>query len=217
MAILTFSFVAYLIPGLIGAPLKSLAGYLPPMSTHDFNLMGSGDKNHSTEYYAGIKPKYDDKLHLPYGIRGYFDYEQGMEVARQTGRPVFLDFTGHGCVNCREMEAKIWSNDQVKTLLSNEYVVISLYVDEKTVDLPSNEQFYNKKGRRVTTLAKKNSWIQECYFDANAQPQYALLDNEGNLLQPTRTYDLDESLYISFLEKGLMEYKTRMDAKLPID
>lgn len=217
MAILTFSFVAYLIPGLIGAPLKSLAGYMPPMSTHDFNLMGSGDKNHSTEYYAGIKPKYDDKLHLPYGIRGYFDYEQGMEVARQTGRPVFLDFTGHGCVNCREMEAKIWSNDQVKTLLSNEYVVISLYVDEKTVDLPSNEQFYNKKGRRVTTLAKKNSWIQECYFDANAQPQYALLDNEGNLLQPTRTYDLDESLYISFLEKGLMEYKTRMDAKLPID
>ncbi len=217
MAILTFSFVAYLIPGLIGAPLKSLAGYMPPMSTHDFNLMGSGDKNHTTEYYAGVKPKYEDKLHLPYGIRGYFDYEQGMEVARQTGRPVFLDFTGHGCVNCREMEAKIWSNDQVKNLLSNEYVVISLYVDEKTVDLPSNEQFYNKKGRRVTTLAKKNSWIQECYFDANAQPQYALLDNEGNLLQPTRTYDLDESLYISFLEKGLMEYKTRMDAKLPID
>ncbi len=217
MAILTFSFVAYLIPGLIGAPLKSLAGYMPPMSTHDFNLMGSGDKNHSTEYYAGVKPKYEDKLHLPYSIRGYFDYEQGMEVARQTGRPVFLDFTGHGCVNCREMEAKIWSNDQVKNLLSNEYVVISLYVDEKTVDLPSNEQFYNKKGRRVTTLAKKNSWIQECYFDANAQPQYALLDNEGNLLQPTRTYDVDESLYISFLEKGLMEYKTRMDAKLPID
>jgi len=217
MAILTFSFVAYLIPGLIGAPLKSLAGYMPPMSTHDFNLMGSGDKNHSTEYYAGVKPKYEDKLHLPYGIRGYFDYEQGMEVARQTGRPVFLDFTGHGCVNCREMEAKIWSNDQVKNLLSNEYVVISLYVDEKTVDLPSNEQFYNKKGRRVTTLAKKNSWIQECYFDANAQPQYALLDNEGNLLQPSRTYDLDESLYIRFLEKGLMEYKTRMDAKLPID
>ena len=214
MAILTFSFVAYLIPGLFGAPLKSLAGYMPPMSTHDFNLMDSGADAHSTEYYAGVKPKYDDKLHLPYGIKGYFDYEQGMEVARQIGRPVFIDFTGHGCVNCREMEAKVWSNDRVKALLSDEYVVISLYVDEKTVYLPEDENFYNKKGRLVKTLAKKNSWIQECYFDANAQPQYALLDNEGILLQPTRTYDLDEAAYISFLEKGAKEYKSRMDNEL---
>lgn len=213
LAILTFSFVMYLLPGLWGAPLKALAGYMPPMSTHDFNLMESGEDSYSTDYYAGVKPKYADKLHIPHGIRGYFDYEQGMEVARQIGRPVFLDFTGHGCVNCREMEARVWSKDKVRDILANDYVVISLYVDDKTINLPETEQFY-KNGRLVTTLAKKNSWIQECYFDANAQPQYALLDNEGNLLQPTRTYDLDDAAYVSFLENGLKEYEARMETKL---
>lgn len=213
LAIITFAFVTYLIPGLWGAPLKSLAGYMPPMSTHDFNLLEGGDKAHSTDYYAGVKPKYADKLHIPHGIRGYFDYEQGMEVARQIGRPIFLDFTGHGCVNCREMEARVWSTEKVKTILGEDYVVISLYVDDKTINLPESEQFY-KNGRLVTNLAKKNSWIQECYFDANAQPQYALLDNNGELLQPTRTYDLDEAAYVNFLEKGLKEYQSRMELKL---
>jgi thiol:disulfide interchange protein len=208
-AIATFSFVAYLIPGLFGAPLKSLAGYLPPMSTHDFNLMEQ-ENDHSV-YFAGVKPLYEEKLHLPDGLRGYFDYEQGMEVARTVGRPVFLDFTGHGCVNCREMEARVWSDEKVHELLQEEYVVISLYVDEKTIELPESEWFYNRKGRLIKTLAKKNSTIQECYFDANAQPQYALLDNQGNLLQPTKTYDLDVEGYIDFLEKGLTEYQKRMD------
>ena len=105
-SIATFAFVSYLVPGLFGAPLKALAGYLPPMSTHDFNILESKDDHKS--YYAGVKPLYEDKLHLPDGLRGYFDYEQGMEVARKIGRPVFLDFTGHGCVNCREMEARVW-------------------------------------------------------------------------------------------------------------
>ena len=212
MAIATFAFVAYLVPGLFGAPLKALAGYMPPMSTHDFNLM---KEDHSSSYFAGVKPKYEDKLHLPHGLRGYYDYEQGMEVARQTGRPVFLDFTGHGCVNCREMEAVVWSDDRVRTLLDEEYIIISLYVDDKTIELPADEQFFKKLGgRKVTNLAKKNSWIQECYFNANAQPQYALLDNEGNLLQPTRTYDKNKEAYISFLEAGLEEYQSRMDKKL---
>ena len=212
MAIATFAFVAYLVPGLFGAPLKALAGYMPPMSTHDFNLM---KEDHSSSYFAGVKPKYEDKLHLPHGLRGYYDYEQGMEVARQTGRPVFLDFTGHGCVNCREMEAVVWSDDRVRTLMDEEYIIISLYVDDKTIELPADEQFFKKLGgRKVTNLAKKNSWIQECYFNANAQPQYALLDNEGNLLQPTRTYDKNKEAYISFLEAGLEEYQSRMDKKL---
>lgn len=210
-AIATFTFVAYLVPGLFGAPLKALAGYLPPMSTHDFNLMDKGEEH--KPYYAGVKPLYAEKLHLPDGLRGYFDYEQGMEVARTIGRPVFLDFTGHGCVNCREMEARVWSDDQVHNMLDEDFVVISLYVDEKTVELPEADWFYNKKGRLIKTLAKKNSTIQECYFDANAQPQYALLDNEGNLLQPTKTYDLDVEGYIRFLEKGLKEYETRMENK----
>ena len=207
-AIATFSFVSYLVPGLFGAPLKALAGYLPPMSTHDFNFLDSNDEHQP--YYAGEKPLYEEKLHLPDGLRGYFDYEQGMEVARKIGRPVFLDFTGHGCVNCREMEARVWSDPRVHKLLEEEYLVISLYVDEKTVELPKDDWFYNKKGKLIKTLAKKNSTIQECYFDANAQPQYALLDNEGNLLQPTKTYDLDIERYINFLQIGLAEYKARM-------
>ena len=207
-AIATFSFVSYLVPGLFGAPLKALAGYLPPMSTHDFNLLDSNDEHQP--YYAGEKPLHEEKLHLPDGLRGYFDYEQGMEVARKIGRPVFLDFTGHGCVNCREMETRVWSDPRVHKLLDEEYLVISLYVDEKTVELPKDDWFYNKKGKLIKTLAKKNSTIQECYFDANAQPQYALLDNEGNLLQPTKTYDLDIEGYINFLQIGLAEYKARM-------
>lgn len=207
-AIATFSFVSYLVPGLFGAPLKALAGYLPPMSTHDFNLLDSNDEHQP--YYAGEKPLHEEKLHLPDGLRGYFDYEQGMEVARKIGRPVFLDFTGHGCVNCREMEARVWSDPRVHKLLDEEYLVISLYVDEKTVELPKDDWFYNKKGKLIKTLAKKNSTIQECYFDANAQPQYALMDNEGNLLQPTKTYDLDIEGYINFLQIGLAEYKARM-------
>jgi len=200
-----------LVPGLFGAPLKALAGYLPPMSTHDFNLLESHEEH--KPYYAGVKPLYEDKLHLPDGLRGYFDYEQGMEVARKIGRPVFLDFTGHGCVNCREMEARVWSDSRVHNLLDEKFLVISLYVDEKTVELPEDEWFYDKKGKLIKTLAKKNSTIQECYFDANAQPLYALLDNEGNLLQSTKTYDLDIEGYIQFLQSGLAEYQNRMTTK----
>ncbi|MDG2454929.1 MAG: thioredoxin family protein [Bacteroidia bacterium] len=215
LAIFTFAFVSYLVPGLFGAPLKALAGYMPPMSTHDFNLMDGGKDSHSSDYFAGVKPKYEEKLHLPHGLRGYYDYEQGMEVARQTGRPVFLDFTGHGCVNCREMEAVVWSDERVRTMLDKNYIVISLYVDDKTIELAENEQFYKKNStRKIINLAKKNSWIQECYFNANAQPQYALLDNKGALLQPTRTYNKDKEAYVAFLKAGITEHKSRMDAIL---
>lgn len=211
-AIATFAFVVYLIPGLIGAPLKALAGYLPPISTHDFNIVQKiTNPNNITQGYAGINPKYNEKLHLPDGLRGYFDYEQGMEVARAIGKPVFLDFTGHGCVNCREMEARVWSDSRVHKYLDQDYVVISLYVDDKELDLPKDEWFYNKKGKLVKDLAKKNSSIQNCFFDANAQPQYALLDNRGNLLQQTRSYDLDKEAYVAFLKAGVEEYNKRME------
>ncbi len=212
LAIATFSFVVYLIPGLIGAPLKALAGYLPPMSTHDFNIVQKiTNPENITQGYAGIKPKYNEKLHLPDGLKGYFDYEQGMEVARAIGKPVFLDFTGHGCVNCREMEARVWSDSRVHKYLNDDYVVISLYVDDKELELPKDEWFYNKKGKLIKDLAKKNSSIQNCFFDANAQPQYALLDNRGNLLQQTRAYDLDKEGYVSFLKAGVEEYTKRME------
>ncbi len=214
MAIATFAFVTYLVPGLVGAPLKALAGYLPPMSTHDFNIVQKIiNPNEITQGYMGVKPKYNEKLHLPDGIKGYFDYEQGMEVARKIGKPVFLDFTGHGCVNCREMEARVWSDSRVHKYLEEDYVVISLYVDDKDLELPKDEWHYSKGGKLIKTLAKKNSNIQKCFFGANAQPQYALLDNRGNLLQPTRTYDLNKEKYITFLKSGLKEYKKRMKAE----
>lgn len=214
-AIATFAFVVYLIPGLIGAPLKSLAGYLPPMSTHDYNIVQKiTNPNNVTQGYGGVKPKYNEKLHLPDGLKGYFDYEQGMEVARAMGKPVFLDFTGHGCVNCREMEARVWSDHRVHRYLDEEYIVISLYVDDKELKFPESEWFYNKQGRQIKDLAKKNSTIQQCFFGANAQPQYALLDHKGNLLQPTRTYDLNKDDYVDFLAAGVEEYKKRMDEEL---
>ena len=216
MAIATFGFVVYLIPGLVGAPLKALAGYLPPMSTHDFNIVQKiVNPNEITQGYAGIKPKYNEKLHLPDGLKGYFDYEQGMEVARQIGKPVFLDFTGHGCVNCRDIEASVWSDSRVHKYLAEDFVVISLYVDDKDLYLPKEEWFYNKDGKLVKTLAKKNGNLQKCLFGANAQPQYALLDNRGNLLQPTRSYQFSKNKenYIGFLKAGAKEYRKRMKAE----
>jgi thiol:disulfide interchange protein DsbD len=215
MAILTFSFVAYLVPGMVGAPLNQLAGYLPPMSTHDFDLIGA-IKNPEGENHGlgGEEPKYGDKLHLPHGIQGYFDYEQGMEVARKLGKPVFLDFTGHGCVNCREMEARVWPDPRILNMLQNDYVVISLYTDDKTIMLPENEWYYSRyNGKLVKRLDKKNADIQACYFNANSQPQYALLDNKGELLQPTRGRDLDKDSYNKFLKDGLKVYQKRMTGK----
>jgi thiol:disulfide interchange protein len=204
MVIITFAFVVYLIPGLWGAPLKFLSGYLPPMSTHDFNLLAE-EGGHSDKKYA-------DVLHQPHGIDGYYDYEEGMEAAREMGKPVLVDFTGHGCVNCRKMEEYVWPEKQVLPYLLNDYVVISLYVDDKTIILPEEEWYYSKvnPGTLIKKLADKNADIQDCYFNENSQPQYALLDNQGELLQETRYYDLDVQAFAEWLQAGLNEYNSRM-------
>lgn len=208
-AILTFAFVGYLLPGMVGAPLKQLAGYLPPMSTHDFDLF---DKIENPNGHKKRSVKYADKLHIPHGIEGYFDYEEGMEAARLAGKPAFVDFTGHGCVNCREMEARVWSDPAVLRILKEDYIVISLYTDDKTLMLPEDEWYYSKhNGKLVKTLAKKNADIQACYFNANSQPMYGLMDNKGSLLQPKRNYDLDVDAYVAFLKNGLSEYNKRME------
>ena len=213
MVIITFSFVAYLTPGMVGAPLKALAGYLPPMYTHDFNIVEEIlNPQKRTKGHNGIEPKYNDKLHIAHGIRGYFDYEQGMEVARLIGRPAFIDFTGHSCVNCREMEAVVWSDPEVRRILDEEYVVVSLYTDEKDIMLPENECYYSKyDGSLIQRMDKKNVDIEQCYFEKNSQPLYCLLDNNGNLLQKPREYKLDVEEYINFLNNGLDEYKKRME------
>jgi thiol:disulfide interchange protein DsbD len=211
LAIATFSFVIYLTPGMWGAPLNALAGYLPPMSTHDFNLPGMIREASGLDEDLCEKPKYSDKLHLPHGLKGYFDYEQGMKCAAELKKPVFIDFTGHGCVNCREMEARVWSDPRVIKILKEEYVIISLYVDDKTIDLPENEQYFSKiNGRKITNLAKKNADLQMCYFNANAQPLYVLMDNQEDLLAKPRPYDLDKDAYVKFLEDGVKRYKENL-------
>lgn len=217
-SIITFAFVVYMIPGMFGAPLKALSGYLPPMSTLDFNLSvspaGGGGASGNTgsaldlTKIKGGKPKYSDFLHLPHGLEGFFDLKEGMEYAEQVGKPVFLDFTGHGCVNCREMEANVWSDPAVRSILQNDYVIVALYVDDKKT-LPETEWVTSKDGKVMKTLGKINATYQIERFNINAQPYYVLMNNKGELLTPPRSYNLDVAGFIKFLETGLDKYKAQ--------
>ncbi|MFM9076248.1 MAG: protein-disulfide reductase DsbD family protein [Bacteroidota bacterium] len=200
-----FSFVVYLIPGLWGAPLKALAGYLPPLHTHDFNLARNADQ-------AGAvcdPPKYDDFLHLPHGISGYFDYQQALECTRKQQKPLFIDFTGHGCTNCREMEAVVWSEPEVLKRLKNEFVVVALYVDDKT-ELPESEWITSKyDGKIKKTIGKKNADLQIANLENNAQPFYVLVGPDEKVLAWPYAYDRDPSKFVAFLEQGLARYRER--------
>ncbi len=215
LAILTFGFVIYMLPGMNGAPLKALAGYLPPMSTLDFNLSEQNNAQDGQLQEARFKgnvcepPLYGDLLKLPHGLVGYFDYEQGMECAQELNKPVFIDFTGHGCVNCREMEANVWSAPGVLERLRKDYVIIALYVDDKT-RLPEDRWFTSDyDGRVKKTIGKSNADFQISRFQVNAQPYYVLLDNAGELLIEPRAYDLDIENFISFLDEGKREFRRR--------
>lgn len=224
LAIITFTFVLYLIPGMFGAPLKALSGYLPPQATHDFDLnkiirenvevFSSGTSSTSSntgnaDQTTGLcdSPKHGDILHLPHGLKGYFDYEQGLACAKQQNKPVFIDFTGHGCVNCREMEARVWSDPRVLKKLKDEFVVIALYVDDKT-QLPENEWITSKyDGKVKKTIGKKYADFQISRFNVNAQPYYVLLDTDGELLVKPKAYDLDVENFIAFLDSAIAEFK----------
>jgi thiol:disulfide interchange protein len=220
LAIATFSFVVYLIPGMIGAPLKALSGYLPPQSTLDFDIeriVRDNSKLHTetqpitTTSQATLceKPKYADFLHLPLGLEGYFDYEQALACAKAQNKPIFIDFTGHGCVNCREMEARVWSDPQVLKRLRENYVVVALYVDDKK-DLPKEEWIKSEyDGKWKKSVGKKNADFQISKFNINAQPYYCLLDHNGNLLVNPKGYDSNISAFVNFLDKGLEEFNKR--------
>lgn len=213
LALITFSFAVYLIPGMWGAPLKALSGYLPPMSSHDFNIAeiirnnSGGTTGFSDENKQIEKPKYGEFLHLPHGIKGYFDYEQAIRVAKKVNKPVFVDFTGHGCVNCREMEANVWSDPRVLEMLKNDYVVVALYVDDKT-KLPEKEWVTSSfDGKVKKTIGKKFADYQITRFRVNAQPYYVLLDSQGNQLVSPRAYDLNVEAFLEFLENGIKEFQ----------
>jgi len=184
-AIISFAFALYMVPGLWGAPLKAISAFSPPLYTQDFNL-----------YQGEVHPK-------------YFDYEEGMEYARKNGKPVLIDFTGYGCVNCREMEASVWSDPRVKSIIDNDCVLISLYVDDKT-KLPEPVEITEyDKTRKLRTVGDKWSYLQRHKFGANAQPFYVLLDNEGMPLAPAYSYDKQVDKYIQFLQKGVENYKSK--------
>lgn len=221
LTIATFTFVVYLIPGLWGAPLHGISGWLPPMETQDFDVnaivrehsSGGGGTSENT-YNMTEKPLYDNgKLKLPHGLKGYFDYDQALRVSKELNKPVFIDFTGHGCTNCREMEARVWSKPEVLKRLKENFVLAALYVDDKVIELPKEEWYTNKRGREVTTLGKKNTDIQIDKFEANAQPYYLILDAEGNLMVPPRAYDLDVDEFVKFLDSGVEAYNKKYSGK----
>jgi thiol:disulfide interchange protein DsbD len=201
LSIITLSFALYLVPGLWGAPLKAVSGFLPHQGTQDFDLYtrtftsSSNDALHST----GSK-KYADRLHAPLGIDAFFDYEEGLAYAKKVGKPVFLDFTGHSCTNCRKMENAVWPDPEVLKRLKNDFVVISLYVDDRT-ELSEAEKYVSKyTGKKVKTLGNRNVDLQVSKFNSNAQPLYVIVDAEGNPLTVTHGYKEDIAGYISFLD-----------------
>jgi thiol:disulfide interchange protein DsbD len=223
LSLITFTFVVYLIPGMFGAPLKAISGYLPPMTSHDFDLhsiirneIKMNTKSYQAELkttnstFAGCeKPKFSEFLELPHGLQGYFDFEQGLACAKAQNKPIFIDFTGHGCVNCREMEANVWSDPRVMEKLQNDYVIIALYVDDKT-NLPQSEWVTSTiDGRVKKTLGKKYSDFQIARFGVNAQPYYVLLDHDQTLLAKPTARDLNPDHFLEFLDKGISEYKKR--------
>lgn len=203
----TFSFVLYLIPGMWGAPLKGLAGYLPPMYTHDFDLVSMTRKINANEICE--LPKYDDFLHLPHGLQGYYDYDQALACARQQGKPLFIDFTGHGCTNCREMEAVVWSDPQVLERLQNDFVIAALYVDDKT-ELPKEQWFTSAYDNKVKkTIGKQNADLQIANLENNAQPFYVLVGKDEKVLAWPYGYDRSVESFVNFLESGKKKYKER--------
>lgn len=224
LAIAVFTFVVYMIPGMWGAPLKALSGYLPPLETQDFVVYNYADTPAgavSPEARAGIVTalspseagvgkadggygaKYD--LKMPLGLSGYFTLEEGLAASKELNKPVFVDITGHGCVNCREMEQRVWSDARVQDILRNEYVLVALYTDDKT-KLDESDWLTTSEGKVLKEIGRANSYIVRTRFGVNAQPNYALLDSDGNQLAPVRGYDLSVDGFIGFLNSGLEKF-----------
>ena len=185
LALASLAFAVYMVPGLWGAPLKAVSAFAPPLQTQDFNL-------------------YTNEVHAK-----FTDYDAGMAYARQQGKPVMLDFTGYGCVNCRKMELSVWTDTKVSDLINNDYVLITLYVDEKTPLPQPVKVMENGKERTLRTVGDKWSYLQRVKFGANAQPFYVLIDNEGNPLNKSYSYDEDIAKYVDFLQTGLNNYQKK--------
>ena len=208
LAIITFAFVVYMVPGMWGAPLKALSGYMPPMQTQDFVMTaGSGAAASSSQSSApetGVK--YGDVLKLPLGLEGFFDLAEAEAYAAKVDKPLFVDFTGHGCVNCREMEARVWSDPRVLELLRNEYVIVALYADDK-LKVDESDWVTTDTGKVLKTLGKINSYYALKTYGVNAQPYYVLQGRNGEPLVEPRGYDLDVDAFVQFLRSGVEAYR----------
>lgn len=223
-AIGTFAFVIYLLPGIFGAPLKALAGITPPMSTQDFVLGRSNTNIYNLEAEICDDPMYADQLHLPYGLKGYFDIRQAICCAEQQNKPIFVDFTGHGCANCRQMEEYVWTDPDVQKKLKEDFIILSLYVDDKKIKLPLNERFVNSEGDEVELLGKYNFTFEREKFNQVAQPYYVILgldeknttpsDIRLKMLADPYTYDKDIQNFKDFLNGAKEKY---MESKLYVD
>lgn len=212
LSIITFAFVVYMIPGMWGAPLKVLSGYLPPIETLDFNLYkdrgesAAATHGEQTIAYEIANAKNPAGLKHPDGIHGFYDYAEALEYSKKVGKPLFIDFTGSACVNCREMEARVLSDPRIKQMLNNDYVFLSLYGDVK-VDLPESDWVTLNNGKVLKQLGKVNTNLVMNRYKVNAMPYYIITDNNGNEIVEPRGYDLNVDSFIEFLTNGVAAYK----------
>lgn len=220
LIVATFSFTTYMVPGLWGAPLKFLSGMLPPPSTQDFYLtsLTEDEEAHST---LCEKPLYANELHLPHGLEGYYDLRQAICCAREQNKPIFIDYTGKACANCREMEQKVWSDPAVRKRLQEDFVVVALYGDYNKIQLPENEHYTTAEGKKIKTIGKANSDLLLSKFNRQGQPFYILLgvdeqqtqDGKIVLKELTAAHDFNTNIeeYIQFLDKGKANYKSLVE------
>ncbi|MHB1179996.1 MAG: thioredoxin family protein, partial [Daejeonella sp.] len=197
-------FTLYMIPGLWGAPLKSISAWLPPQTTQDFDLYSNGVSSPTDTETAG--KKYAGLFHAPHGLNAFYDYEEGLAYAKTVNKPVLIDFTGWSCVNCRKMEATVWADKEVLKRLKEDFVLISLYVDDKT-ELAENEKYVSSfSGKNIKTIGQKWSDFQATKFGTNSQPYYVITDHEGSVLVPPQAFNLDINNYLNFLNNGKLAY-----------
>ena len=215
-AIFTFTFVVYMIPGMWGAPLNAISGWLPPVETQDFVIQDIVRGELESVSIAGTAqnndletPHYADKLKLPFGIKGYFDYDQALQVAQKQNKPVFIDFTGHGCTNCRIVENKVWNDPRVRKKFAESFVVVALYVDDKNIELQESDYLKDDNGNVLKMLGEKNTYIGLHKYQCNSQPCYFIVDTDGSVLAGPQYSELDIDKYLQFLESGVTAFKQK--------
>ena len=211
-SMLVLGFTLYMIPGLWGAPLKAISAWLPPQATQDFDLntvqYQNSQNTTSANGFTGTK-KYASLFHAPHGLDAFYDYEQAVAYAKEINKPLLIDFTGWSCTNCRKMEASVWSDKEVLQILKRDYVLVSLYVDDKTA--LAEEEIYTSSfsGKTIKSVGNKWSDFQASKFGTNSQPYYVLMDHNGNTLVPPQAFNLDIDNYIEFLNSGTKAFSRK--------